>query len=59
MAHSFGGMILTEAGVASNVSAVVYVTPRAPDAGEDYTALSLISQPDTIANLILEAVGQS
>jgi pimeloyl-ACP methyl ester carboxylesterase len=40
VAHSFGGMILTEAGVAPNVSAVVYVAARAPDAGEDYTALA-------------------
>jgi pimeloyl-ACP methyl ester carboxylesterase len=40
VAHSFGGMILCEAGVASNVSAVVYVAARAPDAGEDYTALA-------------------
>jgi pimeloyl-ACP methyl ester carboxylesterase len=40
VAHSFGGMILTEAGVASNVSALVYVAARAPDAGEDYAALA-------------------
>src|SRR5436190_23963643 len=40
VAHSFGGMILTETGVAPNVSAVVYVAARAPDAGEDYTALA-------------------
>jgi pimeloyl-ACP methyl ester carboxylesterase len=40
VAHSFGGMILTEAGIAPNVSAVVYVAARAPDAGEDYTALA-------------------
>ena len=38
--HSFAGMIVTEAGVAPNVSAVVYVAARAPDAGEDYTALA-------------------
>jgi pimeloyl-ACP methyl ester carboxylesterase len=38
--HSFSGMIVTEAGVAPNVSAVVYVAARAPDAGEDYTALA-------------------
>jgi pimeloyl-ACP methyl ester carboxylesterase len=40
VAHSFGGMILCDAGIASNVSAVVYVAARAPDAGEDYTALA-------------------
>jgi pimeloyl-ACP methyl ester carboxylesterase len=40
VAHSFGGMLLTEAGVDPKVSAVVYVAARAPDAGEDYTALA-------------------
>jgi pimeloyl-ACP methyl ester carboxylesterase len=38
--HSFSGMIVTEAGVHPNVTAVVYVAARAPDAGEDYTALA-------------------
>jgi pimeloyl-ACP methyl ester carboxylesterase len=38
--HSFAGMIVTEAGIADNVSALVYVAARAPDAGEDYTALA-------------------
>jgi pimeloyl-ACP methyl ester carboxylesterase len=83
--HSFSGMIVTEAGVHPNVSALVYVAARAPDAGEDYTEdrtinpdlerfmakrmgartievkashLSLISHPEEIARLILEAAGQ-
>jgi pimeloyl-ACP methyl ester carboxylesterase len=38
--HSFSGMIVTEVGVDPKVSAVVYVAARAPDAGEDYTALA-------------------
>jgi pimeloyl-ACP methyl ester carboxylesterase len=38
--HSFSGMIVTDAGVHPNVSAVVYVAARAPDAGEDYTVLA-------------------
>jgi len=38
--HSFAGMIVTEAGVHPNVSALVYVAARAPDAGEDYGALA-------------------
>jgi pimeloyl-ACP methyl ester carboxylesterase len=38
--HSFSGMIVTEVGVHPNVSALVYVAARAPDAGEDYTALA-------------------
>ncbi len=38
--HSFSGMIVTESGMHPNVSALVYVAARAPDAGEDYTALA-------------------
>jgi pimeloyl-ACP methyl ester carboxylesterase len=38
--HSFSGMIVTDAGAHPNVSAIVYVAARAPDAGEDYTALA-------------------
>ncbi|KAB1072287.1 alpha/beta fold hydrolase [Methylobacterium planeticum] len=38
--HSFAGMIVSEAGIDPKVSALVYVAARAPDAGEDYTALA-------------------
>jgi pimeloyl-ACP methyl ester carboxylesterase len=38
--HSFSGMIVTEAGMHPNVSALVYVAARAPDADEDYTTLA-------------------
>ncbi|WP_216856566.1 hypothetical protein [Acidisphaera sp. S103] len=38
--HSFSGMIVTEAGVHEKVSALVYAAARAPDSGEDYTALA-------------------
>ncbi|MBW8745801.1 MAG: alpha/beta hydrolase [Sphingomonas sp.] len=38
--HSFSGMIVTDAGIHPNVSALVYIAARAPDAGEDYTALA-------------------
>jgi pimeloyl-ACP methyl ester carboxylesterase len=38
--HSFAGMIITEAGMHPNVSALVYVAARAPDAGEDYATLA-------------------
>src|SRR6201991_3209518 len=38
--HSFAGIIVTEAGIDPKVSALVYVAARAPDAGEDYTALA-------------------
>jgi pimeloyl-ACP methyl ester carboxylesterase len=40
VAHSFSGMIVTEAGVHPRVSSLVYIAARAPDAGEDYTALA-------------------
>jgi pimeloyl-ACP methyl ester carboxylesterase len=38
--HSFSGMIVSQAGVHPNVSALVYIAARAPDANEDYTALA-------------------
>ena len=38
--HSFAGMIVTEAGIDPKITALVYVAARAPDAGEDYTALA-------------------
>jgi pimeloyl-ACP methyl ester carboxylesterase len=38
--HSFSGMIVTEMGVDPTVIALVCVAARAPDAGEDYTALA-------------------
>jgi pimeloyl-ACP methyl ester carboxylesterase len=40
VAHSYGGMVVSEAGVHHNISALVYVAARAPDAGENYTALA-------------------
>jgi pimeloyl-ACP methyl ester carboxylesterase len=40
VAHSYGGMVVSEAGAASNVTALVYIAARAPDAGEDYPALA-------------------
>src|SRR3989449_5241912 len=38
--HSWAGTVISEAGVDPTVSALVYVAARAPDAGEDYTALA-------------------
>jgi pimeloyl-ACP methyl ester carboxylesterase len=40
VAHSYGGMVITQAGVDPKVSALVYVAARGPDAGEDYGALA-------------------
>lgn len=38
--HSFGGMVVTQAGVHPNVASLVYVAARAPDANENYAALA-------------------
>ncbi|MET0313293.1 MAG: alpha/beta hydrolase [Hansschlegelia sp.] len=38
--HSWAGTVITEAGDDPKVSALVYVAARAPDVGEDYTALA-------------------
>jgi pimeloyl-ACP methyl ester carboxylesterase len=38
--HSYGGTVITEAGMDSRVRALVYVSARAPAAGEDYAALA-------------------
>src|SRR5437660_1300063 len=40
VAHSWGGTVLSEAGTDPKVTALVYVAARAPDAGEDFVALS-------------------
>ncbi|RWB71243.1 MAG: alpha/beta hydrolase [Mesorhizobium sp.] len=51
--HSFAGMIVTEAGMDPKVSSLVYVAARAPDAGEDYTALAkTFAAPPASAGLV-------
>ena len=40
VAHSWGGTVISETGTDAKVSALVYVAARAPDAGEDFVALS-------------------
>src|SRR5437764_5422499 len=53
--HSFSGMIVTEAGMHPNVSALVYVAARAPDAGEDYRALAkTFPTPPASAGIIFD-----
>src|SRR3954451_13557054 len=53
--HSFSGMIVTEAGVHPNVAALVYVAARAPDAGEDYTALAMTyPTPPATAGIVFD-----
>jgi pimeloyl-ACP methyl ester carboxylesterase len=53
--HSFSGMIVTEAGVHPKVSALVYVAARAPDAGEDYSALAkTFPTPPATAGIVFD-----
>jgi pimeloyl-ACP methyl ester carboxylesterase len=53
--HSFSGMIVTEVGVHPNVSALVYVAARAPDAGEDYAALAkAFATPPATAGIVFD-----
>src|SRR5437660_11073696 len=53
--HSFSGMIVTEAGVHPQVSALVYVAARAPDAGEAYSALAkACPTPPASAGIVLD-----
>jgi pimeloyl-ACP methyl ester carboxylesterase len=53
--HSFSGMIVTEAGMHPNVSTLVYVAARAPDAGEDYAALAkTFPTPTATAGIVFD-----
>jgi pimeloyl-ACP methyl ester carboxylesterase len=53
--HSFSGMIVTEAGAHPNVSALVYVAARAPDAGEDYSDLAkTFPTPPATAGIVFD-----
>jgi pimeloyl-ACP methyl ester carboxylesterase len=40
VAHSWGGTVISEVGTDPKVSALVYIAARAPDADEDFVALS-------------------
>lgn len=51
--HSWAGTVISEAGVDPKVAALVYVAARAPDAGEDYTALAAtFPTPPATAGLV-------
>jgi pimeloyl-ACP methyl ester carboxylesterase len=53
--HSFSGMLVTEAGIHPNVSALVYVAARAPDAGEDYSAIAkTFPTPPATAGIVFD-----
>lgn len=40
VAHSYGGMVISQAGDDPKVKGLVFIAARAPDAGEDYPALT-------------------
>lgn len=51
--HSWAGTVISEAGDAASVSALVYVAARGPDAGEDYAALAArFPTPPATAGLV-------
>ena len=53
--HSYGGTVITEAGADPHVVGLVYVAARAPDAGEDYAALTKkFPTPPATAGLVYE-----
>ncbi len=53
--HSFGGMLVSQAGVHPNVSALVYIAARAPDAGEDFPALAAtFPKPPASAGIVFD-----
>jgi pimeloyl-ACP methyl ester carboxylesterase len=40
VAHSYGGTVISQTGLAPNVAGLVYVAARAPEAGENFAALA-------------------
>jgi pimeloyl-ACP methyl ester carboxylesterase len=58
--HSWSGMIVTQVGVDPKITALVYVAARAPDAGEDYTALAnKYPTPPASAGIVFKTIGAS
>ena len=57
VAHSYGGEVITQAGVHPKVSALVYIAARAPDANEDYTALAKTYPTPPASSGLVHAAG--
>ena len=55
--HSYGGVVITEAGLAPNVRALVYVAALAPDLGEDFGSVAAKFPPSPGAAGVREADG--
>src|SRR5262249_49963012 len=51
--HSYGGVVITEAGTAAKVAGLVYVAAFAPDKGESVSALTQNAPPGASAPPIL------
>ncbi|XVO78940.1 alpha/beta hydrolase [Pseudomonas chlororaphis] len=49
--HSYGGVVITEAGLAPNVAGLVYIAAFAPDAGESPGSITQQHPPVAAANL--------
>jgi pimeloyl-ACP methyl ester carboxylesterase len=55
VAHSYGGTVISQAGDHPKVRSLVYLSARAPEAGEDYAALSKkFPAPPANAGLVYE-----
>jgi pimeloyl-ACP methyl ester carboxylesterase len=53
--HSYGGTVISEAGTDPHVAGLVYVAARAPDADEDYAALTKkFPTPPATAGLVYQ-----
>ncbi|MFF7476427.1 alpha/beta fold hydrolase [Streptomyces sp. NPDC008092] len=57
VAHSYGGTVISQAGLAPNVTGLVYVAARAPEAGEDFAALSAKFPPPPVNSGIVTSRG--
>jgi pimeloyl-ACP methyl ester carboxylesterase len=55
--HSYGGVVITEAGTDPKVSALVYVAAFAPDRGESVSSLNAAAPPDAPKPPILAPAG--
>lgn len=54
--HSYGGVVITEAGTDPKVSALVYIAAFAPDGGESVSSLNAAAPPDAPKPPILAPV---
>ena len=50
--HSYGGAIITQAGMSPNVAGLVYVSAFAPDKGETLGAIAAAAEPDPLAGFL-------